>query len=172
MGEFLRGFLIVTATFIGMEGVAWLTHKYLMHGWLWVLHKDHHKKDTEGFLEFNDSFFLIFAIPGILCLALGSFYGVSLASYIGIGITLYGAAYFFVHDIFIHQRFKVLRNADHWYFQAIRRAHKMHHKHLGKEEGECFGMLWVPLKYFWETKNKKQERVNVNKFRVDKRVER
>jgi beta-carotene 3-hydroxylase len=24
----------------------------------------------------------------------------------------------------------------------------MHHKHLGKEEGECFGMLWVPFKYY------------------------
>jgi beta-carotene 3-hydroxylase len=24
----------------------------------------------------------------------------------------------------------------------------MHHKHLGREDGECFGMLWVPLKYF------------------------
>jgi len=23
----------------------------------------------------------------------------------------------------------------------------MHHKHLGKEEGECFGMLIVPFKY-------------------------
>jgi beta-carotene 3-hydroxylase len=31
---------------------------------------------------------------------------------------------------------------------AIRRAHKIHHKHLGKEEGECFGMLWVPMKYY------------------------
>ena len=150
--SFLVGFLIVLGTFIGMEGVAWLTHKYLMHGLLWVLHKDHHKKDTEGFLEFNDSFFLIFAIPGILCLALGSFYGNMVALCIGIGITVYGAAYFFVHDLFIHQRIKVLRNADSVYFRAIRKAHKIHHKHLGKEDGECFGMLLVPFKYFKEAK--------------------
>lgn len=146
--------LIVTGTFIGMEGVAWLTHKYVMHGLLWVLHKDHHKKDSEKFLEFNDSFFLIFAIPGIACLALGSFYNNQVALCIGIGITIYGAAYFFVHDIFIHQRFKVFRNSDHWYFKAIRRAHKMHHKHLNKEHGECFGMLWVPFKYFMEVRRK------------------
>ena len=144
--------LIVVATFITMEAVAWLTHKYIMHGLLWVLHKDHHKKDTEGFLEFNDSFFLIFAIPGILCLAYGSLYGNMVALCIGIGITIYGAAYFFVHDIFIHQRFKVMRNSDHWYFKAIRRAHKMHHKHVNKEYGECFGMLWVPFKYYRENK--------------------
>ena len=67
---------------------------------------------------------------------------------IGLGITIYGAAYFFVHEIFIHQRFKVLRNTNLKYFKAIRRAHKVHHKHLRKEDGECFGMLWVPLKYF------------------------
>lgn len=152
--ELLIGFLIVLGTFIGMEGVAWLTHKYVMHGLLWVLHKDHHKKDGEGFLEFNDSFFLIFAIPGILCLAFGSLYGNMVALCIGIGITIYGAAYFFVHDIFIHQRFKIFRNSNHWYFKAIRRAHKMHHKHLTKEHGECFGMLWVPLKYFFETRKK------------------
>ena len=145
---------IVLAAFIAMEAVAWLTHKYIMHGLFWFLHKDHHHKESEGFLEKNDFFFLIFAIPGIICLALGSFYGNNIALYIGIGITLYGACYFFVHDIFIHQRFKIFRNANNWYFKAIRRAHKMHHKHINKEDGECFGMLWVPFKYFIESKNK------------------
>lgn len=154
MNNWLIPFLIILGTFIAMEGVAWFTHKYIMHGLLWTLHRDHHQKDHDGFLERNDFFFLIFAIPGILCLGLGSFFGNYIALYIGIGITVYGAAYFFVHDIFIHQRFKVLRNADHWYFKAIRRAHKMHHKHINKEDGECFGMLWVPLKYFLETRKK------------------
>lgn len=145
---------IVLGAFIAMEAVAWLTHKYIMHGLFWFLHKDHHHKESEGFLEKNDFFFLIFAIPGIICLALGSFYSHQIALCIGIGITIYGACYFFVHDIFIHQRFKIFRNANNWYFKAIRRAHKMHHKHINKEDGECFGMLWVPLKYFIESKNK------------------
>ena len=139
---------LVLATFVAMEGVAWFTHKYVMHGLCWFLHRDHHQKDRHGFFERNDFFFLIFAIPGIICLALGSLYNVPIVLWIGIGITLYGMAYFFIHDIFIHQRFKVLRNTDNRYFKALRRAHKMHHKHLDKEEGECFGMLWVPLKYF------------------------
>jgi beta-carotene 3-hydroxylase len=34
------------------------------------------------------------------------------------------------------------------YFRAIRKAHKVHHKNQFKEEGECFGMLIVPMKYF------------------------
>mgnify|MGYP003677155895 CR=1 FL=1 len=64
------------------------------------------------------------------------------------GILAYGIAYFLVHDIFIHQRFKLFRNANNWYSRGVRRAHKMHHKHLGKGDGECFGMLFVPFKYF------------------------
>ena len=59
-------------------------------------------------------------------------------------------AYFSVHDVFIHQRFSWFKRTDNVYFRAIRKAHKVHHKHLGKEEGECFGMLLVPFKYFKE----------------------
>jgi beta-carotene 3-hydroxylase len=143
--------LIVIATFCAMEGVAWLTHKYIMHGLLWSLHKDHHKKETDGFFEHNDFFFLIFALPGIAGLFLGMQYDFNFLFYIGLGITIYGFAYFLVHDIFIHQRFRLLRNSESRYLKGIRRAHKMHHKHLGKEDGECFGMLLVPFKYFRKT---------------------
>ncbi len=144
--------LIVLTSFLSMEIVAWFTHKYIMHGLLWTLHKDHHKKETSGFFEHNDFFFLIFAFPGIAGLFFGMQQGFNFLFWIGLGITLYGFAYFLVHDIFIHQRFKLFRNANNKYFKAIRRAHKVHHKHLDKHDGECFGMLWVPRKYF-RTKN-------------------
>lgn len=144
--------LITLAAFFAMEGVAWLTHKYVMHGFLWIWHKDHHKKDTYGFFEKNDYFFLVFAIPGITGLFLGMQMDYNEFFWIGLGITIYGFAYFLVHDVFIHQRIKWFRKADSVYFKAIRRAHKMHHKHLGKEDGECFGMLWVPIKYFKEAR--------------------
>ncbi|MDN3584632.1 sterol desaturase family protein [Mucilaginibacter flavus] len=143
---------ITLLAFTGMEGVAWLTHKYVMHGLCWTLHKDHHRKEHYSFLERNDFFFLIFAIPGIACLAIGTIKHIPAWTCVGTGITLYGACYFFVHDLFIHQRIKVLRNSENRYLRAIRRAHKIHHKHLGKEDGECFGMLLVPFKYFREDK--------------------
>lgn len=152
MATFLLNAFIVLAAFLMMEGIAWITHKYIMHGLLWTLHKDHHKKESSGFFEHNDFFFLIFAIPGILCLYFGMENGYNYLFWIGLGITLYGTAYFLVHDVFIHQRFKVLRKIDNPYFKGIRRAHKMHHKHIGKEDGECFGMLWVPYSYFREQK--------------------
>ena len=93
---------------------------------------------------------MIFATPGITCLWLGLDAGFNYLFWIGLGITIYGFTYFLVHDVFIHQRFKIFRNSESIYLKAIRRAHKMHHKNLGKHGGECFGMLWVPLRYFRE----------------------
>ena len=148
----LINILIVIIAFVGMEGVAWFTHKYIMHGFLWILHKDHHKKDTYGFFERNDFFFLIFAIPGIVFLYFGMINNYNPLFWAGAGITAYGFTYFLVHEIFIHQRFKFLKKTNNLYFKAIRRAHKIHHKHLEKHDGECFGMLWVPIKYFREQK--------------------
>jgi beta-carotene 3-hydroxylase len=131
-----------------MEFMAWFTHKFVMHGFLWKLHKDHHKKDHNSWFERNDAFFIFYAVVSMTFFYLAAntafWYGWSL----GFGILVYGATYFLVHDIFIHQRFKLLRNADNWYARGVRRAHKIHHKHLGKEDGECFGMLVVPFKYF------------------------
>lgn len=140
--------LIVLITFILMEGATWLIHKYIMHGFLWVLHRDHHDHSHEGPLERNDLFFVFFAVPAILLMYYGADAGYNALFYIGAGITLYGIAYFFVHDIFIHQRIRFLRQTNNPYLLSIRRAHKQHHKHTSKEDGECFGFLWVPIQYF------------------------
>lgn len=147
--EITTGLGITLATFLIMECVTWCTHKFVMHGFLWYLHRDHHQ-GNEGFFEKNDAFFLIFAIPSMLLMLFGKLNGMDYRFFIGVGIAAYGLAYFLVHDIFIHQRFKFLRNSNNWYLRGLRRAHKMHHKHLGKEHGECFGMLFVPFKYFWD----------------------
>ncbi len=140
--------LIVILVFTLMEGATWIIHKYIMHGFLWVLHKDHHDHSKEGVLEKNDYFFVIFALPTIALMYWGSLRGFNYIFYIGLGIMLYGMAYFFVHDIFIHQRIKWMSKTNRSYFLALRRAHKQHHKHIGKEDGECFGFLYVPFKYF------------------------
>ena len=141
-------FIILFTTFILMECATWVIHKYVMHGFLWVLHRDHHDHSNEGTLEKNDYFFVIFALPAIALMYFGSLNDFNYLFYIGVGVTIYGMTYFFVHDIFIHQRIDFLKNTQNPYLLAIRRAHKQHHKHLGKEEGECFGFLWVPIKYF------------------------
>ncbi len=144
--------LITLGTILAMEFVAWFAHKYVMHGFLWYLHKDHHQHEP-GFWEKNDAFFLIFAIPSATCYIVGSAVaGMFPLFFVGVGISLYGLAYFLVHDIFIHQRFKIFTRTKNRYLKAIRKAHKVHHKHLGPEDGECFGMLVVPPKYIKEAK--------------------
>jgi beta-carotene 3-hydroxylase len=145
------GPIVLILTFLGMEFMAWATHKFVMHGLMWNFHLDHHV-DEPGFFERNDVFFLIYAIPSWLCIMLGMMYGSLLSVWIGFGIAAYGFAYFMLHDVYIHRRFKWLRDIDHPYFMAIRKAHKVHHKNLGKEKGECLGMLIVPLKYYKEAK--------------------
>lgn len=146
---------VYLATVILMEGVTWCTHKYVMHGFLWIWHKDHHDKSSKGFFEDNDLFFLVFAIPSIILIFLGRDNPMTdLRLWVGFGIMTYGFLYVMVHDIFIHQRFKIFTRTNSPYFKALRKAHKVHHKHLGKHDGECFGMLWVPLKYFREYMSK------------------
>lgn len=153
--------LITIGTFILMEGITWCTHKFVMHGFLWYLHEDHHQPKYKHFFEKNDAFFFIFAIPSFCFSYFGPTYGIPELFFVGLGIFLYGIAYFLVHDVLIHQRFSWFKNTDNIYFRAIRKAHKVHHKHLGKEDGECFGMLWVPMKYFKEAaRYKKNLKVN------------
>jgi len=148
----LLSILIVLVTFVLMECSAWLMHKFVMHGFLWNLHEDHHVPN-KGFFEKNDAFFLIYAIPSMTLFYLGSRHGLDYRFFIGLGILLYGVAYFLVHDVLIHQRFKWFSRSNNIYFRAVRKAHKVHHKHLGKHDGECFGMLLVPFKYFREARN-------------------
>jgi beta-carotene 3-hydroxylase len=135
-------------TFLVMEMVTWCTHKFVMHGFLWYLHEDHHQPKYQGIFEKNDAFFAIFAIPSIMLFYHGVQPELNYLFFIGLGILLYGIAYFLIHDVLIHQRFKWFKNTKNKYLVGLRKAHKVHHKHLGKEEGECFGMLNVPKKYF------------------------
>jgi len=153
--------LIALITFGLMEPITWFTHKYVMHGFLWYLHEDHHKPH-KGFFEKNDAFFLIFAIPSWLCIMLGSMAQNYVAVSIGAGIAMYGCAYFLVHEIIIHQRFKLFTKSNNRYIKAIRWAHKMHHKHLEKEDGESFGMLIIAKKYLDKVKRDEALQNNIS----------
>lgn len=144
----LLWFFILLLTFCFMEFMAWFSHKYIMHGFLWSLHRDHHIKEHKSWFERNDVFFIFYALVSSGFVVLWGEFDFWPGLPIALGIFLYGMTYFLVHDIFIHQRFKLFRNIDNKYARGIRRAHKIHHKNIHQNEGECFGMLWVPRKYF------------------------
>lgn len=147
--------LILIATFILMEGITWCTHRYVMHGFLWYLHKDHHQV-RPGVFEKNDLFAFIFAVPSFFMIYFGTYEHIYWLQAIGFGVMLYGIAYFLVHDVIIHQRVKWFSRSNNTYIRAIRWAHKMHHRHLEKHRGESFGFLFVAKKYWDKVKKDKQ----------------
>ena len=131
-----------------MECVTWLTHKYVMHGFMWYFHEDHHQPKYEHPFERNDIFFVIFAIPSIALFYFGAEAGFNYLFFIGLGIFAYGLSYFMIHDVLIHQRFKWFKHTNNKYLIGLRKAHKVHHKNMGKEDSQVFGMLFVPFKYY------------------------
>ncbi len=137
--------LLIIAAFLFMEFMAWFSHKYIMHGFLWVLHKDHHIRDGRKF-EWNDLFAVIYAIPSILLIYLG-YSELDYRLWIGIGIFLYGFAYFMFHDVYVHQRVKILSRISNRYLRATVKAHKEHHNPHAHYN---YGFLVAPIKYYVE----------------------
>lgn len=159
---YLVNTFIIIVSFLLMEAVAWLMHRYIMHGFLWYLHKDHHIPH-EHKLEKNDFFVLIFVIPSWLLMMFGVMAGCDYKLYMGIGITLYGVCYFLIHDGLIHGRIKFLSKTKNSKLLALKYGHIAHHQHstkpdYKKENDVCYGMLWVPLKYFMMAKEKKEQK--------------
>ena len=70
--------------------------------------------------------------------------------FLSIGITLYGATYFLIHDIAIHERvnFPALQQSKNKYLRAIIRAHVAHHRPKNKKDFHNYGLLIFPSKYF------------------------
>jgi beta-carotene 3-hydroxylase len=135
--------LIALIVFFLMEGVAWAAHKYVMHGFLWSLHESHHLPRTGPF-EKNDWFGLFFSIVAMGVFAAGYFVGPVFTA-VGVGITGYGLAYLFLHDILNHKRFGIHIKPKNGYLRAVLRSHRIHHARRTKEDGVSFGFL-IPVK--------------------------
>ena len=135
--------LIVLGTIAVMECLSWFIHKYLFHGPLWFMHQSHHQK-SHSFFEWNDLFALLFAALALYLMYIDRKY-FGYRFFIGLGITLYGLIYFIIHDWFVHRRFKTFKS-NNAYLKAVRKAHKIHHKNQGKEQGRAFGLLFVNKK--------------------------
>jgi beta-carotene 3-hydroxylase len=137
---------IITASVIAMEIIAWGAHKYIMHGWGWGWHRDHHELHDNA-LEKNDLFGLFGAATSISFFALGSPMIMGLAAWpvgtwIGLGVLIYGVIYTLVHDGLVHQRyFRWVPKSG--YAKRLVQAHKLHHATIGKEGGVSFGFVFA-----------------------------
>jgi beta-carotene 3-hydroxylase len=89
----------------------------------------------------------MFAIPSAWLIILGA-ESFDWRFFAGIGIALYGVAYFLVHDVFVHQRVKWLKRTNQPYFRAMRMTHHLHHAVHSKQGAEAFGFLFVLPKFY------------------------
>ncbi|WP_427963580.1 sterol desaturase family protein [Altererythrobacter sp.] len=138
--------LIVIAAVITMEWVAWASHKYIMHGFGWAWHRDHHEPHQNTF-EKNDRFALVGAAMSISLFALGSPMVLGEGAWwpgtwLGLGVLIYGIIYTLVHDGLVHQRyFRWVPRSG--YAKRLVQAHKLHHATVGKEGGVSFGFVFA-----------------------------
>ncbi len=132
-------FWVFLAVYLGMEGVAWASHKYVMHGFLWSLHASHHQPRT-GPVEKNDWFGVFFSVVAIALVIAGATWN-SLYFAAGMGMTAYGLTYLFLHDILVHKRFGIHIKPKSGYLRAVLRSHRLHHAHRGKHGCVSFGFL-------------------------------
>ena len=131
---------------VGMELVAYLSHRFLMHGPLWFLHRSHHRAHRGG-LDWNDAFGVLVAVPSILCIHLGLVHAQWTLLPIGLGMTAYGAIYFLFHDVIVHRRLPLRRWPQSAYLRRIIKAHLVHHRTHQRDGAESFGFLYAPGKF-------------------------
>ena len=171
---------------VGMEFYARYAHKYLWHEslwtmpvkqrkeWnrpIWLLHESHHLP-REGAFEANDIFAIANGVPAFaLCaygfLTPGLFGGLCFGA--GLGITLFGIAYMYVHDGMVHKRFPTGPLGKLPFLRKIAAGHTIHHTEAfegvpwglflsTQELAACPGGL-EELERVLEAENRKQARI-------------
>ncbi len=143
LGQIALNAALFFGALIGMEGVAWVSHKYIMHGPLWVLHKSHHQPPPDAVLERNDWFGVMFSLPSIALIYLGVNYSTPLL-WLGLGIAGYGLIYLLFHDFLVHRRLKIFPEPKSGFLARIVEAHRIHHHITEKDGAVSFGFVYAP----------------------------
>ncbi|KAL5551825.1 hypothetical protein UlMin_002001 [Ulmus minor] len=142
--EMFGTFFLAVGSSVGMEFWARWAHGALWHASLWHMHKSHHRP-RDGPFELNDVFAITNALPAIALLSYGLFNeGIvpGLCFGAGLGITMFGMAYMFVHDGLVHRRFPVGPIADVPYLRKVAAAHQLHHSE--RFQGVPYGLFLGP----------------------------
>ncbi|XP_062216971.1 beta-carotene 3-hydroxylase, chloroplastic-like isoform X2 [Phragmites australis] len=142
--EMFGTFALSVGAAVGMEFWARWAHRALWHASLWHMHESHHRP-RDGPFELNDVFAIVNAVPAMSLLAYGFFNrgllpGLCFGA--GLGITLFGMAYMFVHDGLVHRRFPVGPIENVPYFRWVAAGHQIHH--MDMFEGVPYGLFLGP----------------------------
>ena len=158
--QVLINFGIVIASVAFMEFVAWWSHKYVMHGWGWGWHRDHHEPHNNTF-EKNDLYAIVGSAISISLFIIGAWLWEP-ATWMGVGVMIYGIIYTLIHDGLVHQRyFRWVPKSG--YAKRLVQAHKLHHATIGKEGGVSFGFIVAedPVKLKKELKRQREAGIAV-----------
>ena len=133
---------LVVATVVAMEAVAWIVHRYVMHGWGWRWHRSHHQP-RQGLFETNDLYALVFAAISLLFFTLlaglwAPFW------WVGVGTLVYGLLYTLLHDGLVHRRLGFSANPRSGYLKRLVQAHRLHHAVHERDGAVSFGFLYAP----------------------------
>ena len=154
--ELFAQLALIAGAAVGMEFYARFAHKYLWHDvwwsmpmkyrkdWnrkIWLLHESHHLP-REGAFEANDIFAVANGVPAFALCAYGFFtpgvFG-GLCFGAGLGITLFGIAYMYVHDGMVHKRFPTGPLGKLPWLRRVAAGHAIHHTE--KFEGVPWGLF-------------------------------
>jgi len=137
--------MVVLAAFVAMEPMTYLLHRYVMHGPGLGWHRSHHARHDGG-LERNDWYPVVFATTTITAMLIGAVVPrLSLLLPIGAGVTMYGMAYLFVHDVYIHRRL-ARRLGRTPALDRLADAHGLHHRFGGEPYGMLFPVIPARLR--------------------------
>ena len=136
---------LVISGFVGTEIFSIFLHRYIFHGLLWRVHKSHHEP-RQGVFEDNDLFSLFFASISIALIALGFFEPAYRPRFfVGMGISVYGAIYFVVHDLMAHKRYFPMK-ASNPVLAGLVKAHRRHHQRVDQEGQGPLGPILLSLR--------------------------
>jgi beta-carotene 3-hydroxylase len=133
---------VTLATVIVMEPLVALTHRYVMHGFGWAWHRDHHQPGHQRF-ERNDLYALVGAAlsVGIFAIAGNADHWLF---WVALGMTVYGVLYALLHDGLVHRRYPLGRVPENSYLRRLIEAHHLHHAVREREGAVSFGFLYAP----------------------------
>lgn len=141
----VRSVLIAAMAFALMEPFTYAAHRWVMHGIGERLHRSHHlnaARSKPALIEANDLYPVAFAGVVMALLAIGfNASGFAVLIPVCVGITLYGATYFTVHDIYIHRRIKWWGKRKPAALEYLADAHRTHHATNGEPYGMLFPMV-------------------------------
>ena len=118
----MTGPVLFAIAFLSMEGVSYATHRWVMHGVGMGWHRSHHAPPAGGF-ERNDLFPVCFSLVGFGAFLSAAVTGTGRCTGWPAAISAYGAAYLFVHEVYIHRRVSIPA-PQFAYFRWLRESHR------------------------------------------------